>query len=284
MHGIPDRMEYAVSVAARLSPQARATRSRCRQARFDQGRLDWNELRRQRRDQHGYRRRPRARSHRSRPTVPAPVTFRGTPAPRFWELEDARIDYGLMPVGPTDLAQLLLIEYAERLWQRLVRDTAHAAGRIADARSSSLVVTDSFGVKRLLRPIGDPALPRPRTGRCGSMAYRRRAGTGADREPRNQSLLPAAHHRAAARRAVGRGRALHARRDGQPRVGESSARSRARSSKRCSASSATQTPAEPPIACERAAALSPVIDRARALDPVCCRSKPPVRTAGSSRG
>jgi hypothetical protein len=25
-------------------------------------------------------------------TVPAPVSFRGTPAPRYWEMEDARID------------------------------------------------------------------------------------------------------------------------------------------------------------------------------------------------
>ena len=33
-------------------------------------------------------------------TVPAPVDFRGAPAPRFWEMEDARIAYGLVPVGP----------------------------------------------------------------------------------------------------------------------------------------------------------------------------------------
>ena len=45
-------------------------------------------------------------------TVPAPVTFRGSPAPRFWEMEDALLAYGLVPVGPTDLAQLMMIEYA----------------------------------------------------------------------------------------------------------------------------------------------------------------------------
>lgn len=32
--------------------------------------------------------------------------------PRYCELEDARIKYGLMPVGPTTLAQLQMIEYA----------------------------------------------------------------------------------------------------------------------------------------------------------------------------
>ena len=42
-------------------------------------------------------------------------------------------------------------------------------------RIGSLVVTDSFGVKSLLRPIGDPALPRPHWS-MWQMAYRRRAG------------------------------------------------------------------------------------------------------------
>ena len=44
--------------------------------------------------------------------IPAPVTFRGAPAVRFWELEDARVAWGLTPVGPTDLAHLMAIEYA----------------------------------------------------------------------------------------------------------------------------------------------------------------------------
>src|SRR4030095_1008663 len=44
--------------------------------------------------------------------IPAPISFPGSPAPRFWEMEDARIAYGLVPVGPTDLAHLLMIEYA----------------------------------------------------------------------------------------------------------------------------------------------------------------------------
>ena len=43
-------------------------------------------------------------------TVPAPVSFRGAPAVRFWELEDSALSYGLLPVGPTDLAQMMVIE------------------------------------------------------------------------------------------------------------------------------------------------------------------------------
>ena len=37
------------------------------------------------------------------------MNFPGIPAPRFWEMEDARLAYGLLPGGPTDLAQLLMI-------------------------------------------------------------------------------------------------------------------------------------------------------------------------------
>ena len=48
-------------------------------------------------------------------TIPAPVSFPGAPAPRFWEMEDARLAYGLVPVGPTDLAHLMMIEYASSL-------------------------------------------------------------------------------------------------------------------------------------------------------------------------
>jgi hypothetical protein len=84
--------------------------------------------------------------------------FRGAPAPRYWELEDARIEYGLMPVGPTDLAQLLMIEYASSYgndW--FVVPLTLPVGSLSAV--NSLVVTDSFGVRSLLRPIGDPSLP-----------------------------------------------------------------------------------------------------------------------------
>ena len=92
--------------------------------------------------------------------MPAPVNFRGAPAARFWEMEDARVDYGLMPVGPTDLAHLLLIEYASSYgndWYLVPLDLP--VGSLTRVRS--LVVTDTFGVRTLHRPIGDRALPAP---------------------------------------------------------------------------------------------------------------------------
>ncbi len=85
--------------------------------------------------------------------VPAPVSFRGAPAVRFWELEDERLAYGLLPVGPTDLAHLMLIEYAGSYgndWFLL--PLTLPVGSVT--RIDSLVVTDSFGVRTLLNPIG----------------------------------------------------------------------------------------------------------------------------------
>ncbi|MGH8512463.1 MAG: hypothetical protein ACREV8_00640, partial [Gammaproteobacteria bacterium] len=80
--------------------------------------------------------------------------------PRYWELEDARIEYGLMPVGPTDLAQLLMIEYASSYgndW--FVVPLSLRVGSLTSV--ISFVVTDSFGVRTLLKPIGDRSLPAP---------------------------------------------------------------------------------------------------------------------------
>ena len=82
------------------------------------------------------------------------------PAPRFWEMEEARVAYGLMSAGPTDIAQLMMIEYANTYgndWY--VVPLTIPVGSLT--RVDSLVVTDTFGVQSLLRPIGDPQLPKP---------------------------------------------------------------------------------------------------------------------------
>ena len=67
---------------------------------------------------------------------------------------------GCVPVGPTDLAQLLMIEYVSSYgndW--FVVPLTLPVGSVT--RVESLVVTDTFGVRNLIRPIGDPAIPPP---------------------------------------------------------------------------------------------------------------------------
>ena len=215
--------------------------------------------------------------------MPAPLTFRGMPAPRFWELEDALIDYGLTPVGPTDLAHLMMIEYANSYgndW--FVVPLTLPIGSLT--RVDSLVVTDSFGVRSLLRPIGDRSLAAIELGDVADVVSTP-AGPGADREAGFESLLPAAHVGTTDRGRGARGCALHARRDGQPRVGD---RARHRESARAAhaargARSGSRRPPRLPQPRERRRAIG-----SRRAFPAtgspCCRCKPKRRTARSSRG
>lgn len=168
----PPRMEYALTVAGQLSDDKFDQRPLTATEFFD-GHLDWSSF-----DLDFEVNLGTERDHKfgviTETTVPAPVVFRGAPAPRYWELEDAQIEYGLMPVGPTDLAQLLMIEYASSYgndW--FVVPLTLPVGSLTAI--NSLVVTDSFGVRSLLRPIGDRTLPAANWSMF-QMAHIRRAG------------------------------------------------------------------------------------------------------------
>lgn len=150
----PPRLEYALSVGAQLS--AAAQDEMTYSATEIGGAIDWSSF-----DVNTQVSLTTAADHRVTPlveaVVPAPINFPGAPAARFWEMEDARIAYGLVPVGPTDLAHLLMIEYASSYgndW--FVVPLTLPVGSVT--RVDSLVVTDTFGVRSLLRPINDPAL------------------------------------------------------------------------------------------------------------------------------
>jgi hypothetical protein len=183
---VPSRLEYAVSVAVRLSaqPQDGITLSA---SEFDGGRLDWSSF-----DVNNTFNIDTTGDQTFVPlnetTVPAPVTFRGAPAARFWELEDAQIAFGLLSAGPPDLAHLLMIEYASSYgndW--FVVPFTIPVGSVT--RVDSLVVTDSFGVRSLLRPIGDPALAKPYFS-MWQLALRRYAGNEIPAPVTNLFFLP----------------------------------------------------------------------------------------------
>lgn len=153
---IPSRLEYGVSVSARLSADPFDERT-LTAVEYDGGVIDWSSFDVNLEVNTGTT--PEKFSPIVETTIPAPVTFRGAPAARFWEFEDARIEYGLLQVGPTDLAQLLMIEYASSYgndW--FIVPLSTPVGSLTAIQS--LVVTDTFGVKSLLRPIGDRALPK----------------------------------------------------------------------------------------------------------------------------
>jgi hypothetical protein len=154
----PSRLEYSMSVGAHLSGTV-AEDVTLSAAELGNGALDWSSF-----DRNVSAKLGTAADQASTSiviaAVPSPLNFPGAPAPRFWEMEDASVAYGLVPVGPTDIAHLLMIEYASSYgndW--FVVPAALPVGSIT--RVDSLVVTDTFGVRSLLRPIGDPALPFP---------------------------------------------------------------------------------------------------------------------------
>lgn len=152
-----ERMEYAFSVAAAHGAEGETALSA---TQYCEGRLDWSSVDIDLEVNLGSAADAAANPGANdvvQTTVPTPVSFRGMPAPRFWEFEDARIDWGLIDAGPGDLPHLLLADFATNFgndWYVIPIELN--VGTLTRARS--LVVTDTFGVQTLVRPVNDPGI------------------------------------------------------------------------------------------------------------------------------
>ncbi len=83
--------------------------------------------------------------------LPLHVTFRGMPEPRWWNFEDGATDFGQLDTEHVDLAKMIVMEFALVYggdWFFVPLPTP--VGSIQ--RISTLVVTDSFGERTLIRP------------------------------------------------------------------------------------------------------------------------------------
>ncbi|MCB0893486.1 MAG: hypothetical protein KDB51_17000, partial [Propionibacteriaceae bacterium] len=154
----PDRFEYTASISARLGPSGFDETTLTAQ-RYDSDVLDWYEF-----DVNGEvnlgTTPAEAGETLVRTVMPAPVTAPGLPARRFWEFEDAAVNLAALAPAETDLAQVLLIETLSGYgndWFVIGVDLP--VGRLV--RSTSLVVTDTFGARTLLNPIGTTAALAP---------------------------------------------------------------------------------------------------------------------------
>jgi hypothetical protein len=150
---VPERIEYAFSVATRLS-EGECTLTA--QEYFD-GHLDWEDFSINAEVSMGAAN-DEAVTQTTTTVIPAPVNFHGAPAPRFWEFEDAQVDYGAISTGPADLPHMLLIEFANSFgndW--FVIPVEQAIGTLC--RTRSLVVTDTFGVRTLIKSNSESGLP-----------------------------------------------------------------------------------------------------------------------------
>ncbi len=86
---------------------------------------------------------------RIRTLLPAPLTYPGMPADRFWEMEDAAVALGRVSSGPTDLAKMLAVDFAVVYspdW--FLAPVEVPVGCLA--RIDWVVVRDTFGVATLV--------------------------------------------------------------------------------------------------------------------------------------
>jgi hypothetical protein len=84
-----------------------------------------------------------------RTVIPAPVRYSGMAADRFWELEDAQVNFNRVEGDPDELMRLLLVEFALTYgsdWFTIPVEVA--AGAVF--RPQSLVVTDAFGERTVV--------------------------------------------------------------------------------------------------------------------------------------
>ena len=184
----PDRMEYTFSISTRLGDDTFGERTLTAEQYVD-GNLDWYSF-----DLNGGVNLGTARDApgpvTTRTVIPAPVTFHGMPAPRFWELEDARIDLGALQPGATDLGQLLMVETLSGFgndWYVIPIDLP--VGSLVMSRS--LVVTDTFGAQTLVRPTGDPAITPSRGWSMYALSLRADPGDATGVPVTNLFFLPA---------------------------------------------------------------------------------------------
>jgi hypothetical protein len=136
---VDERLEYAFSVSARTSAGEQALVAR----EYIDGQLDWYAFSTTSDISLGAAVDAPPKEI-TRTTIPAAVTFRGMPAPRWWEFEDAQVDFGGIDAGPEDLARMLLIEFAVSYgndW--FVIPIELETGSLCTVRS--LIVTDTFG-------------------------------------------------------------------------------------------------------------------------------------------
>ncbi len=83
--------------------------------------------------------------------LPNHIVFRGMPDPRWWNLEDGVTDFGQLDADHVDLAKLLVMEFAlvyGNDWFSIPIPTP--IGTLE--RVTTLVVTDTFGVRTIIRP------------------------------------------------------------------------------------------------------------------------------------
>jgi hypothetical protein len=133
----PDRMEYQFAAGPATDSGSFAARE------YDGGAVDWYTFDRSSTALAG----GAPQSVKStRNALVSPVTFRGMPARRFWEMENASVDIGALTAGAEDLGRLLLREFA-LIYGNDWFQVPLVVPVGSDVSIDSLIVADTFGLK-----------------------------------------------------------------------------------------------------------------------------------------
>jgi hypothetical protein len=138
---LPERMEFRFDAGA--GDQTLSV------AEYDGGRLDWHAFTAAGPDTLPVGDPPAGREPTAftRTLIPAIISFPGMPAARWWEIEDAAVDFGAVSAGPSELLKLLFLEFAtafENDWFVVPLDGLPVGSLV---ELTSVTVTDTFGAE-----------------------------------------------------------------------------------------------------------------------------------------
>jgi hypothetical protein len=140
---VRERMEYTFAVSANTSRGELALAA----PEYRDGRLDWFSFNLDSTQSLGA---SGQGTWTTKAFLPSPVTFRGMPARRYWELEDGSVNLANIRATPQDLGRVLLVSFALEFandWFLVPLETP--IGSVSLIRW--LTVTNTFGEKLLLR-------------------------------------------------------------------------------------------------------------------------------------
>lgn len=146
----PSRMEYALAVQADLGGERVVLAA----GEYHGGRLDWYSFDVVPGASLGAPATPVPVHQLDEITLPARATYPGMPADRLWQFEDARVFLGRVGAGPTDLARMLLVEFALAFgndWYLTPLELP--SGSVF--RLTALTVRDTFGTETVVPPSVD---------------------------------------------------------------------------------------------------------------------------------
>lgn len=144
---VTERMEYVFSVSAAASDGELVLTT----PEYVEGRLEWDAFSHRLGAKLGAAPAESRREAISAKLIPAPASYPGMPASRWWEFEDARVQFGAVRPTQQDLASMMFLQFALIFgndW--FVIPVELSVGSLS--RLTLLNVTDSFGIVTAVAP------------------------------------------------------------------------------------------------------------------------------------